>query len=75
VPDNVIEQAVRTALVTADSLDIDHLEVHSIDAHVTLRGYVPSLRQKQEAERIAGGVTGVSAVKDDLEVTKIEDHF
>ena len=74
-PDPVIERDVRTVLTTTDGLDVDHLEIHSVDAHVTLRGFVPSLEQKKNAERLAAGVAGVRAVKNELQVTQIEDHF
>src|SRR5689334_16896122 len=74
-PDPLIEQDVRTVLITADKLNVDHLEVHCIDGDLTIRGFVPTLQEKERAQRLAAAVDGVRTVKNELEVSQIKNHF
>jgi hyperosmotically inducible periplasmic protein len=75
LPDVVVEENVRAALTTAEGLDIDNLEIQTADGRVTLRGFVPSLAQKELAARVAAEAAGVGEVENELRVTSITEDF
>jgi osmotically-inducible protein OsmY len=59
------------AFVQADLANADlmpNINVSAADGVVTLTGSVPGAAQKSSLEKIAGGVDGVSSVKNKLEV-------
>jgi osmotically-inducible protein OsmY len=66
--DQSLELAVMTALADNPVIRPDEIAVQATGAHVTLRGTVGSLVQRDEAERTAQRVPGVLTVDDELAV-------
>jgi osmotically-inducible protein OsmY len=66
--DKVLRDAVLKALELDVKIDPAHVGVVVNDGAVTLIGFVRSPVQKRAAVRAVGGVPGVAAVADDLEV-------
>jgi osmotically-inducible protein OsmY len=63
---------VEEQLAWEPNIDADTIAVVVLDGHVTLRGTVGSVQEKQGAERIAARVFGVVAVEDRLEVRRLD---
>jgi osmotically-inducible protein OsmY len=65
---------VEEQLAWEPNLDSDAIAVIVVDGHVTLRGTVGSVHDKQVAERIAARVFGVVAVEDQLDVRRLDSQ-
>jgi len=65
---------VEEQLAWEPNIDADTIAVIVLDGHVTLRGTVGSVQEKQGAERIAARVFGVVAVEDRLEVQRLDSQ-
>ena len=65
---------VEEQLAWEPNIDADTIAVIVVDGHVTLRGTVGSVQEKQGAERIAARVFGVVAVEDRLEVRRLDSQ-
>jgi osmotically-inducible protein OsmY len=63
---------VEEQLAWEPNIDANAIAVIVIDGHVTLRGTVGSVQEKQGAERIAARVFGVVAVEDQLDVRRLD---
>jgi osmotically-inducible protein OsmY len=63
---------VEEQLAWEPNLDSDAIAVIVVDGHVTLRGTVGSVQEKQVADRIAARVFGVVAVEDQLDVRRLD---
>jgi osmotically-inducible protein OsmY len=66
--DHDLQQAVLAALDFEPSLNAAHIGVAADDGVVTLTGHVWSYAQKKASETAAGGVRGVKAVVEEIEV-------
>ncbi|MGH2459616.1 MAG: BON domain-containing protein [Chloroflexota bacterium] len=66
--DQEVMDAVRTAYFLDPDLPENAFEVLSIDRVVYLRGVVPTTDLKRRAENVAGQVTGVNRVVNELRV-------
>lgn len=67
-PDVWITTKVKMALLVAEDVSATAVRVDTIDGKVTLHGTVASADEKARAERAAKGVTGVSEVRNLLQV-------
>jgi len=67
-PTGDVKERVEAALERAPELRGDHIKVDVEDETVALRGRVRSLSERDEAERAARMVPGVSRIRDDLKV-------
>jgi len=65
---NLKKEKVEQALRKHWSIDPDEIEVKITNTDVELTGYVGSLYQKQEAERITYQVSGVLKVINNLKI-------
>ena len=63
---------VEEQLAWEPNIDADTIAVVVLDGHVTLRGTVGSVQEKQGAERVAARVFGVVAVEEQLEVRRLD---
>ena len=63
---------VEEQLAWEPNIHADAIAVIVVDGHVTLRGTVGSVQEKQGAERIAARVFGVVAVEDQLDVRRLD---
>ena len=63
-----ITSRVKTDLGTDPMLQGSDIAVETYTGNVQLEGWVKDQRQKEEAERIARGVSGVIAVQNNLEI-------
>jgi osmotically-inducible protein OsmY len=66
VDDATISTKVRAQLVGDQSLKAFDVHVETMQGTVQLSGFVDSAAQKDQAQRIAAGVSGVHAVRNDL---------
>jgi osmotically-inducible protein OsmY len=66
--DAEITASVKTALIDADNVNADSIDVDTKDNVVTLSGTVGSEAEREEAERIAREREGVEEVVNDLRV-------
>jgi osmotically-inducible protein OsmY len=65
---------VEEQLAWEPEIDANAIAVMVVDGHVTLRGTVGSIQEKQVAERIAARVFGVVAVEDQLDVQPLDSQ-
>ncbi|WP_162878079.1 BON domain-containing protein [Trinickia diaoshuihuensis] len=68
VGDSVITARAKMALLRADNLDTGDVHVATHGSIVTLSGHVANAAQKQKAGDVVGGLDGVTAVRNELEV-------
>jgi hypothetical protein len=68
VDDSVIAAKVKAALYADDEVKGTQVEVETFKGTVQLSGFVDTQIQSQKAERIARGVRGVKAVKNNITV-------
>jgi osmotically-inducible protein OsmY len=66
--DDELRRDVAAELLWDPKVDAERVAVSADDGIVTLRGTVGSLRQKQEADRAARRVSGVTGIHDELQV-------
>jgi osmotically-inducible protein OsmY len=71
---NDLRSDVEEQLAWEPDIDANAIAVMVVDGHVTLRGTVGSIQEKQVAERIAARVFGVVAVEDQLDVRRLDSH-
>lgn len=64
-----VKQKIEAALERSAELDAKKITVETSDGTVTLKGYVRSWAEKQDAERAAWGAPGVRNVKDELVIS------
>jgi osmotically-inducible protein OsmY len=65
---------VEEQLAWEPNIDANAIAVIVVDGHVTLRGTVGSVQEKQAAERVAARVFGVVAVEDQLDVRRLDSQ-
>lgn len=68
IDDATITTSVKARFVEAKSVDASSIKVETLDGEVMLSGFAKSATEKTEAERIARGVKGVKAVRNQLAV-------
>jgi len=68
VDDATISTKVRAQLIGDQSLKAFNIHVETMQSTVQLSGFVDSDAQKAAAQRIASGVSGVHAVRNDIVV-------
>lgn len=68
VDDATISTKVRAQLIGDQSLKAFDIHVETMQSTVQLSGFVDSDAQKAAAQRIASGVSGVHAVRNDIVV-------
>ena len=68
VGDSVITARAKVALLRADDLDTGDVHVSTHGSVVTLSGHVANAAQKRKAGDVVGGLDGVTAVRNELEV-------
>jgi osmotically-inducible protein OsmY len=66
--DDELRRDVAAELLWDPKVDAERVAVSADDGIVTLRGTVGSLRHKQEADRAARRVSGVTGIHDELQV-------
>jgi osmotically-inducible protein OsmY len=66
--DDELRRDVAAELLWDPKVDAEQIVVSADDGIVTLRGTVGSLRHKQEADRAARRVSGVTGIHDELQV-------
>jgi osmotically-inducible protein OsmY len=64
--DYILRQDIVDALLYDPATEAYDVEVSVNDGHVTLKGVVESWQEKQLAEYVASGVTGVESVQNDI---------
>jgi osmotically-inducible protein OsmY len=68
VDDSVITTEVKAAILDEPSLKVFQINVKTYKGVVQLSGFVDSSQNARKAGEVAGGVTGVKEVKNDLTV-------
>lgn len=68
VDDSAITTKVKAAILDEPSLKVFQINVKTYKGVVQLSGFVDSAATAKKAGEVAGGVTGVSEVKNDLTV-------
>lgn len=68
--DSTLTDSVRAALMNDNDLSRMNLDVETHQGAVTLRGYVKTIRQSDNAADIAQKVEGVKAVENEIIVRK-----
>lgn len=66
-----VESAIKKRLPVSPSRQLDVCA--SRGGHITLSGYVPESSEREEAEQIARGLQGVTAVLNELKVTMLHN--
>ena len=66
VDDSVITTKVKTAIFNDASLKVNEINVETFKGTVQLSGFVRSQADIDQAVRVARGVAGVKAVKNDM---------
>jgi osmotically-inducible protein OsmY len=61
-----VEKRIQSAFQRWASLDADRIHVETVGSHVILRGRVRSWAEREDAERAAWSVFGVTDVENDL---------
>jgi osmotically-inducible protein OsmY len=69
-----IQARIKEALRRSAEVDASRIAVETSDSEVVLKGTVRSLAERQEAERAAWSVPGVSAVKNEIVVAYTSDR-
>ena len=72
VDDDQLETYVRARFQAEDDIRTHDIDVSADNGRVTLRGRVPSDRERQQALQAARGISGVQSVDDQLVVGAIE---
>lgn len=67
-PDAWVTTKVKMTLITNPDVGGIPIDVDTFDGRVTLHGKVTTAAERAEAERLAGGVTGVRSVRNLIEV-------
>jgi hyperosmotically inducible protein len=68
VDDGAITARVKTALIRNSETEARHINVDTRRGVVQLNGFVESQSERNEAVRVAQGVSGVASVENNLEV-------
>jgi osmotically-inducible protein OsmY len=68
IDDSVITTKVKSSLLTEKGIDSTDISVETSKGRVLLSGFVKSSDQRQRAEQIARGTSGVRSVANRLEV-------
>lgn len=68
VDDAAITTSVKARFVDSHDVDAVAISVETLNGTVMLSGFAKSVMEKQMAERIARGVKGVVAVKNELAI-------
>jgi osmotically-inducible protein OsmY len=68
VDDSVITAKVKTAIFNDSSLKVNEINVETFKGTVQLSGFVRSQTDIDQAIKVAGGVTGVKSVKNDMRI-------
>jgi len=68
IDDSVITTKVKTAVFDEPSLKVFQINVETYQGVVQLSGFVDSAQSVKKAGEVAGSVTGVKEVKNDLVV-------
>lgn len=66
--DATITTRVKAAFIDARAVDATSITVETLNGEVMLSGFAKSTLEKSSAERIARGVKGVKAVRNELAV-------
>ncbi|GAB4367259.1 MAG: BON domain-containing protein [Kiloniellaceae bacterium] len=66
VDDSVISNTVRARLIDDKDLNLFQIDVTTLKGEVQLSGFVDSQAAKDRAGRVAGGVSGVKKVHNNL---------
>jgi osmotically-inducible protein OsmY len=70
IDDSVITLKVKTAILAEDSLKSSEVNVETFKGVVQLSGFVNSQADIQRAVVVAGNVSGVTSVKNDMQLKK-----
>jgi osmotically-inducible protein OsmY len=72
--DTELTQKIRKALVKDGSLSVNahNVKIITTNGHVTLKGPVSSVREKDEVTELARSIAGKNFVTDELDVLKSE---
>lgn len=73
--DDEIQRDVEKALLLDPATDSYEIEVSVDDGTVLLRGRVDSWQEKQLAATVARGVSGVTALRNAIEISYVEERF
>ncbi len=68
IDDAAITARVKTALIRDDTLNASDINVETYKGTVQLSGFVESREDTRKAEEVAGNVSGVVNVRNDLRV-------
>lgn len=66
VSDSTVTTKVKAALLSASGLKSTNIHVRTVDGVVRLTGTVPDHTQKDQAEQVTQGVSGVQSVDNQL---------
>lgn len=66
--DATITTKVKTELLAAKGVSSSRISVETVNGEVHLSGTAPSEMEKQRAAEVAGAVSGVREVRNDIEV-------
>lgn len=70
-----IQQKIRAAFLRSATVDAGHVTAEVADGRVTLKGFVRSLSEKEDAEAAAWNAPGVTGVESQLEIRLPEYSF
>jgi len=70
-----IQQKIRVAFLRSATVDAGHVTAEVTDHRVTLKGYVRSLSEKEDAESAAWNAPGITRVESKLEIRLPEYSF
>lgn len=68
IDDATITTQIKAKFVEAKAVDASAINVETLNGEVMLSGFAKSATEKSSAERIARGVKGVKAVRNELAV-------
>jgi hyperosmotically inducible periplasmic protein len=66
--DATITVRVKADLLAANTVKSEHIHVRTREGAVSLTGTVPTAQDRDGATQVAGNVSGVTSVKNDLKV-------
>ncbi len=66
--DHAITTTIKTAMRADDKLASRHIEVSTLNGQVELSGFTATQEEKDRAEYIARNATGVTGVRNDIDV-------